>query len=131
MTLSRSTSLIIHAFIGWALCAATMGVGMATTSLQNALIIHAVAAPIIFILVSLSYFNRPGSYSPLTGALAFVIFVIAIDFFVVALVINRSLEIFTSLLGTWIPFGLIFASTYLTGLAKAHVIHASKSGNPA
>ncbi len=30
--------------------------------------------------------------------------------------INRSLEIFTSLLGTWIPFVLIFPSTYVTGL---------------
>jgi hypothetical protein len=35
---------------------------------------------------------------------------------VVALLINRSLEMFASLLGTWIPFALIFASTYLTGL---------------
>jgi len=38
------------------------------------------------------------------------------DFFVVTLLINRSLEMFTSLLGTWIPFALIFTSTYLTGL---------------
>jgi hypothetical protein len=38
------------------------------------------------------------------------------DFFLVAMVINRSFEMFTSPLGTWIPFVLIFASTYLTGL---------------
>ena len=37
-------------------------------------------------------------------------------FFVVALLINRSFEMFASLLGTWIPFALIFLSTYLTGL---------------
>jgi hypothetical protein len=42
--------------------------------------------------------------------------VIAVDFFVVALLINRSLEMFASLLGTWIPFALIFTSTYLTGI---------------
>ena len=41
---------------------------------------------------------------------------IAVDFFVVALVINRSLEVFASVLGTWLPFALIFTSTYLTGL---------------
>jgi hypothetical protein len=39
-----------------------------------------------------------------------------VDFFVVALLINRSLDMFASLLGTWIPFALIFTSTYLTGL---------------
>ncbi len=38
------------------------------------------------------------------------------DFFVVALLINRSLEMFASPLGTWIPFALIFVSTWLTGL---------------
>jgi hypothetical protein len=43
-------------------------------------------------------------------------FVILVDFFLVALVINRSLEMFASPLGTWIPFALIFASTYLTGM---------------
>lgn len=36
--------------------------------------------------------------------------------YVVALFINRSLEMFTSLLGTWLPFALIFAATYLAGL---------------
>jgi hypothetical protein len=32
------------------------------------------------------------------------------------LMINRSFEMFLSPIGTWIPFGLIFLSTYLTGL---------------
>lgn len=40
---------------------------------------------------------------------------ILVDFFLVALIINRSLEMFTSPLGTWIPFALIFISSYLTG----------------
>lgn len=45
----------------------------------------------------------------------FVGFVIVVDFFLVALVIERSLEMFASPLGTWIPFALIFTSTYVTG----------------
>jgi hypothetical protein len=45
-----------------------------------------------------------------------VSFVIIVDFFIVALLINKSLDMFASLLGTWIPFVLIFTSTYLTGL---------------
>jgi hypothetical protein len=39
----------------------------------------------------------------------------SMDFLLVALIINRSLDMFASLIGTWIPFGLIFASTYATG----------------
>lgn len=31
------------------------------------------------------------------------------------LLILRSLEMLTSLIGTWIPFALIFGSTYVTG----------------
>jgi hypothetical protein len=42
--------------------------------------------------------------------------VITVDFFVVALLINRSMNMFASLLGTWIPFALIFISTFVTGL---------------
>jgi hypothetical protein len=53
--------------------------------------------------------------SPLKTAVSFLLIVMFMDFFLVALIINRSLEMFRSLLGTWIPFGLIFLSTYLTG----------------
>jgi hypothetical protein len=48
MNSGRLLIILVHALIGWALCAATMGIGMATTSLQNALIVHAIGAPIIF-----------------------------------------------------------------------------------
>jgi hypothetical protein len=116
MNTGRLLTILAHAFIGWALCAATMGIGMATTSLQNALIIHAIGAPIFFAIVSLVYFKRFNYTTPLQTALIFVAFVITVDFLVVALLINRSLDMFASLLGTWIPFALILASTYLTGL---------------
>jgi hypothetical protein len=46
----------------------------------------------------------------------FVGIVIFLDIFPVATVINQSFEMFASLLGTWIPWALIFLSTYLTGL---------------
>ena len=108
--------ILIHAFIGWALCGATMGIGMATTSMRNTLIVHAVGAPIFFIAVSLVYFNYFNYTAPLQTALIFVGFVIVVDFFLVALLINKSLDMFRSPLGTWIPFALIFISTYLTGI---------------
>jgi hypothetical protein len=112
----KTVIILLHAFVGWALCAATIGIGMSTTTLENALVIHAVAAPIIFTLISLVYFNKFHFITPLITAVIFVSFVMAWDFFVVALLVNKSLDMFTSLLGTWIPFALIFTSTLLTGL---------------
>ena len=89
---------------------------MAITTMQNTLIAHAIGAPLFFFGVSLVYFSKFEYTPPLQTALIFVGFVIFMDFFLVALVINQSIEMFTSLLGTWIPFALIFASTYLAGL---------------
>ncbi|MEW5938381.1 MAG: hypothetical protein AB1750_01855 [Chloroflexota bacterium] len=116
MNARKIAIILAHWFVGWALCAATMGIGMAITSLQNTLIAHAIGAPIFFAVVSLVYFNKFNYTTPVQTALIFVGFVITVDFFVVALLVNKSLEMFASLLGTWIPFALIFTSTYLTGL---------------
>jgi hypothetical protein len=116
MNFKKLFVIFAHAFVGWALCAATMGIGMATTSAHNALIIHAIGAPVFFVVVSLVYFRKFNYTTPLRTAIIFVSFVIAVDFFVVALLILKSLKMFESLLGTWIPFALIFASTWLTGL---------------
>lgn len=132
MNVKKIVVILVHAFIGWALCGATMWIGMAAWSLQTALIAHAVGAPIIFGIISLVYFKRFNYTTPLQTALIFVGFVITFDFFVVALLINNSLEMFTSLLGTWIPFALIFISTYLVGLLVGQQNPAaSSSGMPA
>jgi hypothetical protein len=111
----KMLTLLIHAFIGWLLCAATMGIGMAVTTLETTLIIHAIGAPIYFAAVSSIYFTRFRYTRPLPTALIFVGFVMVVDFFVVALLINKSLAMFASPLGTWIPFVLIFSSTFVTG----------------
>jgi len=108
--------LLIHAFIGWALCGATMMIGMQVMSMQAALVVHAIAAPIFFGAISWIYFSRFNYTTPIQTALIFTAFVILMDFFVVALLVEKSLAMFTSLLGTWIPFALIFLSTYLVGL---------------
>ena len=115
MSFGKIMTLLAHAFVGWALCAATMGIGMSVTTLQAALIIHAVGAPIFFAAVSLIYFSRFHFTPALQTALIFVGFVMVVDFFIVALLINRSIAMFESLLGTWIPFILILGSTFLTG----------------
>ena len=108
--------LLILAFIGWALCGATMMIGMQVTSEQTAMVVHAIAAPIFFGTISWVYFTRFNYTTPLQTSLIFTAFVILMDFFVVALLVEKSLAMFTSLLGTWIPFALIFLSTYIVGL---------------
>lgn len=108
--------LVLHGLVGWALCAATMGIGMAAAPLQTALVIHAIAAPVIFAVISVIYFTRFGFTPPLQTAAAFVAVVIFMDVFVVALLVQRSFEMFRSFIGTWLPFILIFVSAYLTGL---------------
>lgn len=116
MNIKKVWIILAHAFIGWALCTASMGISQATTTIENALIIHAVGAPIFFTVVSLNYFKRFNFTTPLMTALIFVGFVIFMDFFLVAMLVLKSFEMFTSMLGTWIPFALIFTSTYVTGL---------------
>jgi len=116
MTIKKLAIILFHAFVGWVLCAATIYIGMSVTSMETTLIIHAIAAPIYFAILSWVYFTRFNYTRPLQTALIFISFVVAGDFFVFALLINRSLAMFASLLGTWIPFAFIFASTYLTGL---------------
>lgn len=115
MTVKKILVVLLHAFVGWALCAATMGIGMAVTNLQTALIVHAIGAPIFFAVVSYVYFSRFSYTRPLPTSVIFVAFVMLVDFLVVALLINKSLSMFESLIGTWIPFALIFGSAFITG----------------
>ena len=114
--LRKSIIVLAHAFVGWALCTATMGVGMATMSEGNALILHAILSPIFVIAVSLFYFKKFSYTSPLITAIVFLAFTTFMDVFLVALLILKNFEMFGSILGVWIPFASIFLAAYLTGL---------------
>ena len=116
MNIKKVLIIIVHAFIGWALCGATIGIGRATTTMEATLIIHAIAAPIIFSIITTIYYKKFAFTKPLATAVIFVGFVIAMDAGLVAPVFEKSYEMFESLLGTWIPFAFIFVSTYITGL---------------
>ncbi len=102
--------------VGWGLCAATMGIAMATLPLGVALVFHTLAAPILFIFVSVFYFQRFAYTTPLNTAFIFVMVVLFMDFFVVGLVMIRDLSMFANPLGVWIPLLLIFTATHITGL---------------
>jgi hypothetical protein len=116
MKIKQTTIVLLFAFIGWAICTVTMVIGMEVTTIENALIMHAIIGPLGFIILSIIYFKNFDYTTPLQTAIIFVSFVIIVDFFLVALIINRSLDMFISPLGTWIPFALIFITSYLTGL---------------
>ncbi len=107
--------LVLCALLGWALCGAIMGIGRMVTTIENTLAIHAVGAPVIFAVITWFYATRCGGPSPLQTALVLVGVVIGMDAFLVAPVFEKSYEMFSSLIGTWIPFALIFLSSYLTG----------------
>ena len=92
-----------------------MGIGMAVMSLQTTLILHAIGGPIGFIIISLFYFKKFDYSSPLQTAVLFIALVVFMDLFGVALLIEKSLAMFKSVLGTWLPFTLIFLATYFTG----------------
>lgn len=116
MTFAQLGIALTHAVVGWGLCGATMGISLAKTTEDRALVIHAIAAPVIFALISGVYFTYFGYSNPLMTAVGFVAVVITLDVFIVALLIQRALTMFRSVLGTWLPFGLIFTSTYVVGL---------------
>jgi len=113
----KTLIILIHALIGWALCGMIMAIGMQLTSIEITLIIHAIGAPIIFGIISIIYFNKFAYTKPLQTGIIFVTFIILMDFFVVAMLIEKNFDMFKSILGTWIPFILIFLSTFLTGLS--------------
>jgi hypothetical protein len=108
--------VLIHALIIWALCGATIAIGRSITTLQLTLRIHVIAAPIFAFLVAIVYYKKFNYTSPMWTAIIFLLLVIALDAGLVALVFEKSYAMFKSILGTWIPFMLIFLSTYITGL---------------
>jgi hypothetical protein len=114
--IKQSVILIILALIGWALCGAIIGIGRSITSMENILIIHAIAVPILFAILSFIYFRKFKHASPFKTAAFFMLFVIFMDAFIIAPFVEKSFDMFTSILGTWTPFLLIFASTYFVGL---------------
>jgi hypothetical protein len=129
-SIGRGLVVAGFALAGWAVCGAVMGAGMQLFSLQTALAIHAIAAPLTFLVISTIYFKRFAYTKPLSTAAAFVAIVIFMDVVVVAGLLQRSFEMFSSFAGTWLPFVLIFTSTYVAGvLLRSSTCHRSRQGD--
>ena len=87
--MKKTIVILVHVFVLWALCAATIGICMAFNTVENAIMAHAIFAPIIAVTVSLIYFSKFNYTTALQTATVFVAFIIIVDFFVVALLINK------------------------------------------
>jgi len=119
VSLGRIAVIAIIGLVGWALCGSIVFVGREVVAIETALVIHAIGAPIIFGALSWLYFGRFNYTTPLATATVFTGIVIGMDVVVVAALIERSFEMFESVLGTWLPWALIFASTWLVGRATS------------
>jgi hypothetical protein len=113
--LYKGVVVALHAVAGWAYCGMLIGIGRQFLSMHATLVVHAIGAPVGFALISLFYYRRFAFMSPWQTAIAFLGIVVALDFILVAPVIEKNYTMFTSVLGTWIPFALIFTATYFSG----------------
>jgi hypothetical protein len=119
-SLKSIVALVACAVGGWAYCGALIGIGRQFFSIGTTLVIHAIGAPVGFSAVSYFYHRTFPLVRPVVTAIVFLSIVVALDVFVVALLIESSFAMFQSFLGTWLPFLLIFVATYATGQAVRH-----------
>ena len=127
-TVRSMSRAALHALVGWALCGATMGTLLATTSAGTARLGHLFAAPIIFAGIGASYFRKRQTWAPLPAAAFFVLVVGLLDLVVVASFIRHDLAMFRSFDGFWGPALLIFIATWVVGAIRGQSTHGSARG---
>jgi hypothetical protein len=115
MSLGSTLALVAYAAVGSALCAAVIAVGRQVVSLETALIVHALAAPLIFAGLAFRSFGRVDDVAPLQAATLGAGVVILLDVAVAALVVERGFAMFGGGIGTWLPFASIFAVIHVVG----------------
>ncbi len=99
----------------WGGCGAVMAVGRRFWSLDTALRVHLVAAPLFAFLLSALHEWLAPEFSALLRATLMTGFVVILDALVVATVFERSYAMFRSVIGTWLPFAAIFAASFAAG----------------
>jgi len=115
MIWKRTVIVLGFAVAVWAFCGALVGIGRQYMSMDATLIVHAIGAPMGAAFFSWIYFGIFGGMTPFLTATIFVATALTLDVFVVALLIEKSFDMFKSILGVWLPQAAIFAATYMTG----------------
>ena len=113
--MKRTLLFLLFAFIGWAVCGGMVMGGRLIMSMQTTLIVHATGAPVVFGILAYIYHRLAPGTSVIGLAAMFLGFIVFMDIFVVALLIEKSFAMFLSPLGTWIPWTLIVISVWWTG----------------
>jgi hypothetical protein len=116
VAVGRALALFGFALLAWGLCGATIGVVRGLMPMETALVVHAVAAPIIAGTLAYAYARCCPVTTPIVTGLAFVGVVVAMDAGLIAPFVERSWDMFRSLIGTWIPFILIFLGAWWAAL---------------
>jgi menaquinone-dependent protoporphyrinogen oxidase len=106
---------LAYGVAGWAVRAAVMAGLLALGNLTAALAVHAVITPLVFVALARRYFHARGAREPLPTAVLWTGLVALLDLAIVAGAIQHSLAMFTSIVGTWLPFALAFLATWATG----------------
>ena len=110
-------SLLGLALLLWGACGTVMAVGRRLWGLSAAPTVHLAAAPILAFLASAVHRMIAPEFDPLLRAAVVTGLVIVLDAFVVAPMIERSYAMLRSLVGTWIPFALIFIASFAAGIS--------------
>jgi hypothetical protein len=100
----------------WGLCGATIAIGRRIWSLNTILRIHLAAAPVLAFVVSAIHKLIAPDFDPLLRATVMTGIVIVLDAVVAAPLFERSYLMFRSLIGTWLPFGVIFLASWGAGV---------------
>jgi hypothetical protein len=111
--------LLGYGVVGWALSAAIMGALYFAAGLTASLIVHAIAAPLLFIALARRYFGARGARDALPTAIVWTCVMMLLDLIVIAGVVQRSLAMFGSVAATWLPYALVFLATWATGALMA------------
>jgi hypothetical protein len=114
--LIRTIVILLFGVIGWAACGVVFYVSEIIFKTYLAILIHFILAPVIFAILSYLYFKYFNLTSSLKTAVVVTGIVITLDFFIVALLIEKNFQMFSSVMGTWLPFGFIFITIFTTGL---------------
>ncbi len=89
------------------------------------IVVRALASPVVFACVSASYFRGPHAWAPLRAAATIALLVGLLDLVIVASFIQRSLVMFRSFVGSWLPLLLAFAATWTTGVLRGRLADAA------
>lgn len=105
----------MHAFLGWSWCGAITGLGQLLLPANTLLIFYLLLSPIgVGLLAWRFHQNFPG-IQQLNVAYWFTGIIIFLNVALTAPVFEKSYSMFANIIGTWLPFALIFGAVYLAG----------------